>query len=339
MAIVVDYTPGDTVQQLATQTGINRVAQQQVEFEQQQQLMQLNNQLQQQNMKFAQQAEQQARAEEAGYRMQLLSAQRNIDIEMQTMTYQRDREKLNLALDMIRDADYLTDEEKSELTLQAGTRYGTGSNLPMFTNKLDPFERKWRESYVLSNMANELLAQVKAGTLTPEQARFQYINMGGNSNVKFTTPGDDANLHLSRLVEDLKKAQDAFDATFAMDGNDIINKVTKAVVEEGTLEYSTAKTLLSAVDKRTKELAAFEQGDIIAKELEAKWGNLKTTNLSIQKLIKLNGEANAKKLWIKRELEGKSDIDYSMFSASPYNGSPNPPPYNGMAAGWGGFYY
>ena len=301
MAIVVDYTPMGAVGQMAQQAGLNAVAQRQVDFERQQDLAQLNQQLEQRSMQFRSQLLSQARAEEAMYHMKFIAAKRDIDIQMELDAYSRDRQKLKLALDTIRDADYLSEPERENLTIQATAMYGnvgTGISPASFTS---PMERQYQTSMLKQAKLDEVREMYNAGQINEIEAQ-QMLAPFGMGSVKFGTDTEVFNKKLESVTKRLSDAQERLTKSFIMDGKKVLDKQTERTItkKNNPDAWALYETLSSQVERARLDYEDFVRSKDTSRNANDPVGRFYDDvqrSPQLQKMVMEQGEEEAMKIW------------------------------------------
>lgn len=299
MAIVVDYTPYGAIGQMAQQAGENQAIQRQQEMNFQQDMAVMENQMRQQNMAFAANLEQQARAEEFMYQAKYLQMKREIDIQMELSEYQKNRQKLNMALDTINGSDSLTQAEKEELVIQATAKYsevGAGISPANFAQKLDPLVRKYQESALKRGKLEEIYAGLEDGTLD-EQAAQHEAETWGLGKLEFESDEAIFQKKIDAQAKRLADAQKRLTENFVMDGKKILNVHTKARVSEGTEEYALFKTLKEQVDREKSAMDSLATSMTTRNVQRGEFYRKLESSPSLQRAAKEHGEERVFNEW------------------------------------------
>jgi hypothetical protein len=301
MAIVVDYTPYAAVEGMARQAGINQQAKRQQEMDFQREMTQLQSDLQRKNMEFEMKAQQVARAEEFMYQAKYLTMKREVDIQMELMDYQRNREKLNLALNAIQSADDLSDQEKDELVIQATSKYGnvgSGISPSSFAQKLDPLVRKAMESDLKLGKLNEISQMFNSGQITEAEAQ-RLGQAYGLGKMEFAQPEEEFQKQMDVKTERLADAQKRLAASFLLDGKKVLDAKTKAKVKPGSPQYELYKTLQRQVDAAREALEGMATSQSHINTQRAEFERLVEASPSLQKAVQLYGESVVFEKWRK----------------------------------------
>jgi hypothetical protein len=253
MAIRVGHSPVEGTFQLAQKAGIAQKMQRDQQHNERLQLQALDQQFKQQQMEFMQRAEQEARAEEAGYQMMLGQAKRDIDMQTELATYAHQKQMLGQAMDMINNSNEFSQREKEELKIQAMSKYagvGGGIGAGSFGQGNDSLLQRGAYKTQLLGQWQEA---INNDQMTVEEAQQMSIGMG-MSGAKFYTKEEAAVLPLTRQRERVMEAQKALDATgMTRDGKKIYKDDNK--VDPDSPDGRLFTQLEEMRDKQTAELA------------------------------------------------------------------------------------
>ena len=255
MAIVVEHTPYDALFNLATQAGQAQAAQQQQAQRDKQQLMAMQIGAQQQAQRFQIQAEQQARAEEMQYQMVLMQAKRQIDMQVETSDYARQKQQLTQTLNMIRDSNDFDSKEKEQLSIEVMAKYsglGAGISPSSFGGKTGMQDFLTKGAYKM-NMSEQLQNMVDQGALDPDRAKQAAASFGLSGD--YLPPEERQAMKADEAVKRYDRIQGVMDDAFSFDSKGRpLDPYTQDRIKEDDPRYGYYKTLKRQVESAKQEL-------------------------------------------------------------------------------------
>lgn len=309
MAIVVEHTPYEAMHQLAVGAGQAQAERERSAFREKQQLMQLQNQLETKQMQFQEEAASRAREEEFQYTIAAVQAKRQVDLQIETADYARQKQKLSQTLNMIRESNDLSDAEKEELLIQAMSKYsgvGTGIGPSSFTGGTSSGMQNFLMKGAYKAKMGETLQQyVDEGLMSTEDAERQasYFDIGGDFK-------NQQQVLLDQSVDAQKRldsAQDMLGSNFSVDKKGRIRDAYGVEVKEGTPRYELYKTMQAQVDTAKRALdAVHEEGQEIPLWTEFK-SLLNSGDPGIKKAVEVYGEDMAFEAYKRNRKVGPKD--------------------------------
>lgn len=296
MAIVVEHQPVDAMYSLAQKAGTAEYMKQQQMNQERKQLLRMQQEHQQRQQEFMVRAEQAARAEEMQYQVLLLQARRNVDMQLETARYAKQKQELQQTIDMISQSDELSDSEKEELKIQATAKFagvGTGISPSSFSSKAN----KQLQNTVLlgaykAKVLDDIQDRVDRREITAQQGQNEAA-VAGLTGVKIYDPDEKAEMLVDRKFKRLTTVTDAYNKSFFTDKKGRpYDAETEEPIREGTPKYEQWQTMKREV-KEARESVSEIRGALADLELWDKFQRDLAVTPEYQQLVKELGAEKA----------------------------------------------
>jgi hypothetical protein len=241
MAIVVEHQPVDAMYGLAQKAGSAQFEENRQQQRDKEQLMKIQMGHENRKMQFMEEAQARARQEEMQYQAMMLVARKQIDMQLDSQRYMRQKMELQTTLDMISGSDDLSETEKEQLSIQATAKFagvGTGISPSSFSASAS----KALQNQVLlgayrKKALDDIQSRVNSGEISAQQGQNEAA-IAGITGVKIDSPNEQVAKIIDEKFERLSQVRDSYKKSFYTDkkGNPI-DAETDEPIKKGTPKY------------------------------------------------------------------------------------------------------